>query len=176
MSDHDYPKLTKNKLKFEPKNVQSLTAEDFQSHPIWQYENNDRSGESLVRPIVKIPVKNLTGKIIGIQIRLADGTFAWVLAGNIIVDNARLTSHFLTISVEHKGRWFNLARYHDHDILERGPMALAAFLGKKVDEVFPFLLDIRPFVQGSSPTLVLEICREPHERLTRAEVIALAVP
>src|SRR5690242_13740064 len=95
------------------KPVESLTAVDLKASPVWQYANRDGAGETVVRAVKKIPVRNLSGKLIGTQVRLANGTQAWALIGNIDSRNARLTEHFLTLSIEHAGRWFSLARYHD---------------------------------------------------------------
>jgi hypothetical protein len=96
--------------------------------------------------------------------------------GNVDSENARLNQHFLTISIERDGRWFHLARYHDRDYDSRGPQALAGFLGLKVDEIFPIAFDLRPVARGSPDALTGVVSKEPSERLSRAQIIALAVP
>jgi hypothetical protein len=53
------------------KPVESLSVADLMSNPVWQFTNSDGMGETFVRPVKKIPVKNLTGKIIGTQVRLS---------------------------------------------------------------------------------------------------------
>src|SRR5262249_59029714 len=88
----------------------------------------------------------------------------------------RLTTHFLTLSVERDGRWFHVARYHDFDYEERAPEKLAAFLGLAVNEVFPITYDLRPYANGDPRALHGMIPEAPAEKLTRAEIIALAVP
>ena len=101
---------------------------------------------------------------------------AWALIGNIDSRNKRLNQHFVTISIERDGRWFHLARYHDHDYGSRGPEELARFLGRRVDEVFPIAYDVRAFAIGDADALTGVIAKDPLERLTRAQIIALAVP
>jgi len=157
------------------KPVDELTVDDLREHSVWQYTSLG-DDESYVRPIKRIPVTSLTGKEVGTEVALANGDRVWALIGNVDGTNPRLTSHFLTLSVERDGRWFHLARYHDFDADERGPKQLAAFLDLAVDDVFPISYDLRSYVKGASEALHGTIPAEPAERLTRAEVIALAVP
>jgi hypothetical protein len=158
------------------KRIEELTVADLEAFPVWQYANSDKRGETAVRPVKKTPVKNLTGRFAGVQVRLAKGSNVWALIGNVDASNPRLTQHFLTLSVFRNGRWFTMARYHDFDAKERGPDALAAFLGLRVDEVFPISYDISRCSLGDVAALLGTIEKEPRERLTRAEIIALAVP
>jgi hypothetical protein len=158
------------------KPIESLAVADLVANPVWQYTNRDGAGETFVRAVKKIPVKNLTGKVIGTQVRFANGSQGWALIGNIDASNPRLTEHFLTLSIERGGRWFALARYHDYDFADRGPEALSRFLGLQVDDVFPISFDVRKYAQGDPAALAGSVRKEPRERLSRAEIIAMAVP
>ncbi len=158
------------------KPIDALTADDLTANAVWQYTNQDGRGDTFVRPIRKTPVQNLAGRVVGTQVQLENGSRIWALIGNVDVTNPRLTQHFLTISLERDGKWFSLARYHDYDYASRGPVALAQFFGLRVDEVFPIAFDIRKHVRGEPAGLVGSILSEPRERLSRAEIIALAVP
>jgi len=161
----------------QTKIIEALTITDLTSFPVWQYTNDEgKYGETAVLPIKKTPVKNLTGRVVGTQVRLANNTNVWALIGNIDASNPRLTQHFLTLSVFRNGHWFTMARYHDFDANERGPRELANFLDLGVDEVFPIHYDIRPFCLGDHTALSGIITKEPRERLSRAQIIALAVP
>jgi hypothetical protein len=156
--------------------IEALDVSDLKAHAVWQYANVDGASETLVRPIKRLPVARLAGRVVGTQVRLANGTCVWALLGNIDESNARLTEHFLTLSVLQDRRWFTLARYHDFDYSENGPDALARFLALRIDEVFPIAYDIRQYVKGDIATLAGLIPKEPRERLGRADLIALAVP
>jgi hypothetical protein len=158
------------------KTIESLTVADLRATAIWKYGNIDSAGETIILPVRAASVKSLTGKVVGTTAVLANGASVWALIGNIDVDNPRFTFHFLTISIESNGKWFSLARYHDHDHPIRGPDALARFLGLKVDDVFPITLDIRRFVAGNLSSLTFRVEKEPNEKFTRAEIIAMAVP
>jgi len=158
------------------KPVESLDIADLEANPVWQFESDDASGETLVRPVKNIPVEKLAGKLVGTEIRFANGAKAWALVGNIDAEKPRLTEHFLTLSIERDGAWFHLARYHDVDFADRGPDALSQFLGLQVDEVFPISVDVRPYAKGNPAALASVVRKEPRERLSRAEIIALAVP
>ena len=159
------------------KRVEELTVADLEAFPVWQYTNSDkqRLSETTVGSIKQMPVKNLKGRLVGTQIRLANGSNVWALIGNVDSTNARLTQHFLTLSVFHKGKLFTMARYHDIDSNERGPQALAAFVGLPVEGVFPISYDISRFSLGESGALLGTIEQEPREKLTRAQIIGLAV-
>jgi hypothetical protein len=158
------------------KSIEALDISALQEHAVWQYANADAANETLVRPIKRLPVARLAGKVVGTQVRLANGTCVWGLLGNIEESSARLTAHFLTLSVLQDRRRFTLARYHDFDYVENGPDALAHFLDLPIDEVFPIAYDIRQYVKGDPVALAGLIPKEPLERLSRSELIALAVP
>lgn len=158
------------------KRIEDLETADLQAHSVWQYANIDAAGETLVRPVRRLPVTRLAGKVIGTQIRLANGSLHWALLGNMAENNARLNEHFLTLSVFHSNRRFTLARYHDLDYSENGPDALADFLSLPLEEIFPIAYDLRSIVKADERAIVGLIQKEPIERLSRAEIIALAVP
>jgi hypothetical protein len=125
------------------KRVDELTIEDIRVFPVWEYTNTDEDeDETVVRPVKRMPVKSLTGRIVGTEVTLADGTRRWATLSNIDETNRRLTEHFLTLSVFDRGAWFTMARYHDVDAAKRGPTALATFLGMSLDAVFPISYDI----------------------------------
>jgi hypothetical protein len=162
--------------KLEFKKAELLTTADLQQAPVWEFVNDDELGETAMRPIKKLPVKNLAGRLVGTEVRLANGSKVWGLLGNVKVANPKLNEHFITLSVERDGTWFTMARYHDIERNEHGPQALAEFLGLRVDEVFPISYDISRFSLGDPAALVGTIEKEPREKLTRAQIIGLAVP
>jgi len=156
--------------------VDSLTAADLAEDPVWKYTNRDGADELFVSAVTDLPVKNLSGLVIGAKAHLANGSETWALFGNVDSKNPRYTKHFLALSVERKGQWFHLARYHDFDYAERGPEALSRFLGLAVDDVFPISFDLRRYVEGYPAALVGSVLKEPQERLSRAQLIKMAVP
>lgn len=159
----------------DAKRVEELQIADFMAYPVWHYINRDELGETSVQPVKEIPVANLIGKIIGTQIRLANGDTLWALIGNVNADNSRVTEHFLTLSIERGRKWFALARYFDFNCTTHGPEALANFLALNVNQVFPISYDITRFARGDQSALSGQILKEPRERLTHAELIEMAV-
>jgi hypothetical protein len=119
------------------KPASSITVADLQNNPVWRITGQDEPDETFVRAVKSLPARDLSGKIVGTQVRLANGNQVWALIGNVDASNARLTEHFLALSIESSGKWFHLARYHDFNHAEHGPEALAHCLGLRVDEVFP---------------------------------------
>jgi hypothetical protein len=155
-----------------------LTPEDFTDRFIWEFADNmetDLPDETYVRPVAELPVTSLSGRIVGTQLRLANGSQVFGLLGNIDVTDPLSTEHFLTITVFHQGQRFDLARYHDVDYKRRGSAALAAFLGLPTDAVFPIDFDIRAVAVGNSACLCRSIPAVPVSRLSMKELIGLAL-
>jgi hypothetical protein len=160
-------------MKNMAKPVDALTVADLKAHPVWQFTGSDEPDEVHVRPLKRVPVGKFDGKLIGVEVTLANGQKAWAIVGNIDPARPRLTEHCLTISVERDGKWFHLARYHDFDAAVRGPKALAAFLQLPIDAVFPIAYDVQRFGKGNPAVLLGHIPKRPREPLTRSEIIDL---
>ena len=156
--------------------LESLTVQDLSIYPVWSFVNDDQRGETLVRPVKRLPVKSLSGKLVGTTVGLSGGVTVWAMLGNVDVTSATLNEHLLTLSVVKDGVWFTMARYHDPDWRSNGPSALAAFLGLSVEQVFPISYDLSSIAIGTTRALVNCIpAAAPEHRLSRAEIIKLAV-
>jgi hypothetical protein len=153
------------------KTPDTLTVRDFQEHPVWRFGR----GDAVMVPVSRLPCTTLDGRIVGTRITLADATIMWGALGNIDVAKPDLTKHFLILSIEFNGAWFHLARYHDYDFNERGPVQLSEFLRKPIDQIFPITYDVRSVFKTESEALRGKIERESSEKFTRAELIAMAV-
>jgi len=171
-------KITRMKrlLQHRRRPVSSLRPNDLKAHPIWRFVTDDTPDETWVLPSGAKRVTRLAGKIVGTEVTLADGSRRWALLSNIEQDNAQLIEHFLSVSLFVNGRWFHLARYHDIDAARCGPRALAAVLRRPVGNVFPICYDLRPYVRNGPSWLEGIYRRSPRRKLTRAQIIALAVP
>jgi hypothetical protein len=96
-------------------------------------------------------VRRLWGAIVGTEVTLADGSRRWALFSNVDTENPDYATR-------------------------RGPRTLAAALRRTIAEVFPISYDLRSYVRNAPPWLKGALDRSPRRRLTRAQVIALAVP
>ena len=155
------------------KPAESLTVADFEAHPVWEFLNEDEIGETMARPVEKLPVETLDNRVIGAQVRLANRSRVWASFGNFDVTNPRATQHFLDISIDRSGEWFHLARYFDVGFSAHSPEELARFLGLHIDDVFPITVDVRRYVQGDPAALTPIVLKEPQEKLTREAIDAL---
>jgi hypothetical protein len=155
------------------KPFESLTVADIEAHPVWEFLNDDEVGDTMVRPVEKLPVETLENMIVGSPVRLANGWEVWALIRNFDVTNPRATEHFVTLAIEHNGEWIDLERYFDVAFASRGPMALARFLGLGVDDVFPITVDVRRYVLGDPAALTTIVLREPREKFTLTELMSL---
>jgi hypothetical protein len=156
--------------------VERLRITDLKRHPVWEFVNDDPLGETVVQPVRKLPSDTLDGRLVGTRVRLANGKAVWALLGNLDTRSATRTHQFLTVSVYQRSSRFHLARYFDVESRRMGPAALARFLGLSVRDVFPIAFDVTEYCSGPSDVLAGTIDRTPRERLTRAEIIRLAVP
>jgi hypothetical protein len=153
-----------------------LTAQDFAKFPVWRFTSDDTPDETYVSPVRKLPVKRVDGCIIGCKVHLANGTALQGVVANLNLTDPRCNEHFLALSVfGEDGDRFRLARYHDVDFARRGPDALAAFLRLPISAVFPITYDVSDVVSGRHAVLRGVINAEPNERLTRKEIISLAL-
>ncbi len=85
------------------KPAESLTVADFQAHPVGEFLYDDEIGETMVRPVEKLPIESLEDHVIGARVRLANGSRVWASFGNFHVKNPRATQHFLDITIERNG-------------------------------------------------------------------------
>ena len=95
------------------KRVEDLTVADIAAAAVWQFTNSDEHiGETAVRPIKKTPVKNLNGRLVGVQVRLANGSNVWAdMDGSNNLQTHRLyldtvDSVFARISSAGTAAWF----------------------------------------------------------------------
>jgi hypothetical protein len=153
----------------------SLQVPDLKAFPIWE-SIIDHEADVSVFPVKDFPVSSLLGRVVGTQVTLGNGNQAWAIIMNLDTTDARKNRHLVQLEIERDGKWFFLDRYWDVEYPRSGPDALAQFLGMAVDEVFPITYDVRQFVEGNPPALVGTITREPEERLSRDQIIRMAVP
>ena|SRR5215467_3442975 len=76
------------------KAIKSLKISDLEKHPIWQYTLEAEDDDTAVRPIKRLPISNLTGKLVGALVRLANGNCVWGLVGNLDTKNPRMNGTF----------------------------------------------------------------------------------
>jgi hypothetical protein len=156
------------------KTLSNLTTDDFVRSPIWEFAL--ASDELLYAlPAKELPVFDLKNRLVGTKVKLNNGIFCWAILGNINLSNKLSTEHFLTLSLERNGGWFDLARYHDVDYSRRSAMQLSKFLSFSVDEVFPIKYDISAIAVGIQEVIVGEIVAEVKKKLSQSELIKLAI-
>jgi hypothetical protein len=143
--------------------------------PIWRYFEGGSPTETLAEPTGEKATDQLVFKFIGLRVRLANGDQRWALLFNLSPHDAVNNEHFLTLSIENRGRWFPLARYHDADWERMGPPALADFLSLPIEQVFPLEFDASAFVKNATVPLSGRIEAEPRSRLSSRELIDLAI-
>jgi hypothetical protein len=146
--------------------AEKLTPLHFQKCPVWTFLNNDARGETMVKPLSKLPVRDLDGCLIGTQVTLANGQKVDALIGNIKSRDAKRTQLAITVALFKGAQKFDLARRFDPNYSRCGPAALSRFLNLTVNEVFPISYDLTEFSEGTiealkgkienAPKLVLE--------------------
>jgi hypothetical protein len=161
------------------KPADELSPSDFRTHPVWEFANDleaEMGDETYVRPVAQVPVDCLGNRLVGAPLTLANGQELFGILGNLALADPVSTEHFLCVTVFHpSGESFDLARYHDADYAQRDAGALAAFLGLPVDAVFPMRYDLTAVARGHADCLRRSIPAAPLSRLSRKDLIALAL-
>jgi len=159
------------------KSVARLRESDLLPLRVYQFiAEEDLHDETWVREVTELPLRKLDDCLIGTPVRLANGTMHTALLSNLSFD-ANLNDHFLTLAIfRNEEERFDLARYHDPDFATRGPEQLAMFLGLRVGEVFPVRVELERTVIAGTDSFSAQVLAEPRRRLSRSELIALAVP
>lgn len=155
--------------------LQSLNVSDLKNSPVWEMVQDRRSGDVLVKQVKSVPAKSLQNRLVGTQVKFADGPTAWCILGNVAPNSPLKTRQFLTVSVHRNRTWFDLARYHDADFGTRDGAALARFLGKPISDVFPIAYDITGIAVGETGSLEGTISLQTDERLSVDDLIELSL-
>ncbi len=150
-----------------------LSEKDLQESPVWIGVDSDQD-ETAIRPAKAAP-RSVEGKIVASTFTLKNGSVVPGVMFNLS-DDASLNQHLASAAFLLAGKWFFLARYHDSDVKRSGPVALAARLGLPLDQVFPIQYELTHLFKPPTVAQRGEILAEPRKRLTRAQIIALAVP
>ena len=157
--------------------IERITPELLRGAPVWEYlPESPTRDEMWVAPVQALPVKSLDGRVVGTEITLAGGETRLGLLGNVSLTEPTLNEQFLTLSVwSETGKRFDLARYHDVDYSRRGPTEFAAFLALPLASVFPIRYDISVVALGSPTCVRGQIPFEPRSKLSRTELVTLAI-
>jgi hypothetical protein len=91
-------------------------------------------------------------------------------------DDVARNAHLANAALLIDGKWFFLARYHDAEIETHGPAALAARVKQPAGDVFPIAYDVLHRFNPPSPAQRGWLLARPKKKLTRAQIVALAVP
>jgi hypothetical protein len=152
------------------KSVEKLTADDYADFPIWEFTNDDEEHDDLsMAPVIELPVTDMGGRLIGTQVRLANGTFRLGTLGNLHLQDVEATKTYLMLSLHQDDDVFHLARYHDVDRDTHGPKALSEFLGLDIDDVFPISYDVSRFCLSHPSVTRNVIVADPPHKLDKQE-------
>ena len=79
------------------RDIDSISVEDIRAYPVWRFVDDREGDETGLEPVRKLPCDDLNGKIVGVQVCLADGTNVWGIVGNFDPTNPKSTQHFVTL-------------------------------------------------------------------------------
>lgn len=167
------PKSTPNR-----KPINELTVADLKRHPVWRFLLSRESSldETWVSPVKSLPVSDLANRVVGTHAHMACGSPIFCLLGSVSLRDPKRTQQFIGLTVfRDDGERFHLARYFDVDYADQGPEALAEFLGRTVEEVFPISYDMGSVARGHNEVTKGLIPAEPLTRLTGKERMELVI-
>lgn len=143
-------------------------------HPVWEFLNDDEhpAGDTAMRPVGKLPVDRFDGRLFGTTVTLSDGSRLSAAISELGFGPRKYQHHFRSLTIFAQGRRFHLAKYFQLWYDSEGPDALAAFLKKKIYEVFPISYDLSSLAVG--PTDIVRGAFEaeisnpiPHDQLMK---------
>lgn len=167
------------------KSAAQFVTDDFLLSPVWAPKPEDGlaagEDESWMYPVSTFPLNDLCGHAVGVEALLADGSRAWVAIFNTWLHKPDLNSQFqsfMFLSSNLRCTWSPSGFFGNVGAL--GAVAVADFLGKSVDSVFPFTYDISPYARGHHDVLArsVDICtdspaEEPWEAAIRAATASM---
>jgi hypothetical protein len=162
-------------LSSQLKPVSDLTVQDLIRNPVWAFSTDESDDETRVFPVDTVPVTHTDGKVFGTIVRASGGVRFWARIANVHPTNRRMNQHFLTVAIYHEAMWIELPRYHDLGFDESSYDHVARTIGLAPEELFPIVYDLRQLIDGDPDVLTGEIPRQPSERLSSGQLIALAL-
>ena len=90
------------------KTLSEISVSDLEASPVWQFEAGLNDSDPHLTPLTEYPVSDLANRVVGCKVRLRSGKSCWAILGNITLMDPRATKHFLTLSIENSGRWYDL--------------------------------------------------------------------
>lgn len=135
------------------KSIAKLTADDVAAVPVWKHKAADRllpgEDESWVESVAALPVDDAFDHYFATQVKLADGSMETCIIGKTEPLHPELNEEeqlFFFCRGARQHLWSN----HSHWLKPEAsnPVALAAFLGKSIEEVFPFSYDLSSVLRG----------------------------
>lgn len=155
--------------------IETLTHRDLADHAIWEYVIDVEERGVWVIPSSSASISAFDNKLVATMVTLANGIQLHALIGNVLPSDSEATKHLLTLSVLIGSEWFTLSRYHDFDYSTNGPNDLARKLSLPIADVFPISYDLRHVVVGKDSALKGEVLADATEKLTREQIVALAL-
>lgn len=149
------------------KSFPQLTAEDLVALSVWRHKAGDNLGlgedESWVEPVTELPVSDAFDHYFAVVVTFADGTNEKALVGKTEPSSPQINEKnqlFVFFRATNQHHWTNNPPWYKPEIAD--PAALAAFVDRAVDEVFPFTYDLNSQLVG-------------HPQVLRRAVVPIAV-
>lgn len=148
-----------------------LSIEDIKKCPVWEFSSNGR----LVTPILDLPVSNLSGRAVGVQVTIANGSSVWAILTNLSLEEPQYNPHLVSARLDVSGDWFDLGRYFDADYEDRTPTRFSEKLDLSVDEVFPISYDLSSIVAGTHESTCGQILARAEPELPLSKLMKFIV-
>jgi hypothetical protein len=149
----------------------------FAKYPVWEFVNDDEhpAGDTAMRPVEKLPVDGFDGRLFGTRVTLADGSRLPSAISNLGFGPKKYRHHFRSLTLFARGRRFHLANYFQLWYDTEGPDALAAFLKKERDDVFPIEYDLSTLAVGPADIVRGVFRAEVSDPIPQAQLMKLLV-
>jgi hypothetical protein len=156
------------------KHLLDLHEGDLKSTFVWVGSTSDRD-ETSIRPATRSSLKSIEGKIVACSFRLNNGAELVGVMSNL-TNNVSRNAHLANAALLIEGKWFFLARYHDAEFKTHGPAVVALRLKLPLGKIFPITYEVLHRFNPPSAAQRGVIHAKPKNKLTRKQIIELAVP
>jgi hypothetical protein len=158
-----------------PRPRAAIPVDELLGRGVWEFAPEDETrDETWLLPVSPLPVSSLAGRVAVTTAHLRTGEAVPVSLSNVALANPGRTREFLVASFcLEDANWFHVARYFDPDYGRNGPAALAAALGRSVNDIFPIRYDLSRLAVGDVSVVYGIIPAEPEVRIDRKERMRL---
>lgn len=154
-----------------------MSERHFRRHPVWEFDVNSEwlpwRDETWMRPVRRLPVRSLGGRIVGTTLTLANGRRMFGTLSGVSLNHPRATRCFIGASLYVGGRDVQFIGVPSPAYPYVNAAGLARALSLRVEDAFPLSYDLTGLAVGHPDVIRGTIPAERPEQLSDEDELAL---